>query len=367
MTKRIFILSPDSPDRLGGVEHFVREIGKGLEARGYQIEFFHRGNSTPEWLRNRSGRIASRISGSLTGLFVGRKAMASFDDSVVAIISNSTVGYYPFRSPRNSLKRFHVYHGTYRGQAEAIKPFISYRGYLFVKWWESMVIERLSGRSKTVFSCSDPIREEVLAYFGFPSKTMWYPIDLNRFGVQDPYECRKELGLHSEDQVGVFVGNMSPMKNFEIVRALIKALPNVCWLLALRGETTREFEENPRVKTFRNVPADQIPRFYGAADFSVCPSRYDPFPYVVSESLACGTPVIAPPHGASRFFLSEPPLDRLLVSGPDAIDEFVSAVREVLRDPALYRRLVQERARPLLEEAMGPESWWRRFCSETGL
>lgn len=367
MTGRVFILTPDSPERLGGVEHFVRELAKGLRARGYEVETFHRDNSTPEWLRKRSDRISRRFSSSFTGFFVGRKAMAEFDDNVVAIISNSTVGYWPINNPRRSLKRFHFYHGTYRGQAEAIRPFISYRGYLFVKWWESMVVERLSGRAKTVFSCSDPIRDEVQAYFGFSSTTMWYPIDLSRFSPRDPRQARQALGMRPNDPVGVFVGNTSPMKNFQMVRALINALPEVHWLLALRGDTVQEFHENPRVRIFRDATPEQVPELYNAADFSVCPSRYDPFPYVVSESLACGTPVIAAPHGASRFFLSDPPLDRLLVSGADATDEFIAAAREVLRDPALYRRIVTERARPRLEEAMAPQNWWRRFFAETGL
>jgi glycosyltransferase involved in cell wall biosynthesis len=367
VTKRVFILSPDSPERLGGVEHFIRELGRGLRLRGYEVEFFHRQNSTPKWLQARSGRLAMRLSGSLTGYFVGKNAIKSFDDNVVAFISNSTVGYWPVRRLSKSLKRFHFYHGTYRGQSEAIRAFITYRGYLFVKWWESMIVERLSGRAKTVFSCSDPIREEVLRYFGFDSTTMWYPIDLDRFCVRDRETCRQRLGLTSTDLVGVFVGNTSPMKNFEVVRAMVNALPEVHWLLALRGDTVQHFQGNPRVRIFHDATPDQVPDLYNAADFSLCPSRYDPFPYVVSESLACGTPVIAAPHGASRFFLGQPPLDRLLVSDPDATEEFIAAAREVLRDPTYYRQMVIEHARPRLVEAMGPENWWRRFFEQTGL
>jgi glycosyltransferase involved in cell wall biosynthesis len=367
MTRRIFIFTPDSPDRPGGVEHFVREVAKGLSTKGYEVEIFHRGNSTPEWLRRRTDRVSQRISGSLTGYFVGKKAMKSFDENVVSIISNSTVGYWPIRNPRKSLKRFHVYHGTYRGQAEAIRSLISYRGYLFVKWWESMVIERMSGHAKTVFSCSDPIRDEVSKYFGFSSKTIWYPIDLSRFSPRSPEDSRRKLGLNPTEGVGAFVGNISPMKNFPIVRALIKALPDVNWLLAIRGQRVDEFADNRRVKVFHDATPEQVSDIYTAADFSLCPSLYDPFPYVVSESLACGTPVIAASHGASRFYLSEPPLNRLLVSDANSTDEFIAAAREVLRDPSLYRQIVTDRARPRLLEAMAPETWWQRFFESTGL
>jgi glycosyltransferase involved in cell wall biosynthesis len=367
MTRRIFVLTPDAPERPGGVEHFVRELTKGLHERGYTVEVFHRQNSTPAWLRKRTDRISTRLGGSLTGFFVGRNAMAALDDSVCAIISNSSVGYWPLYNPRKSLKRFHFYHGTYRGQAEAIRSFISYRGYLFVKWWESMVVERLSGRSKTVFCCSDPIREEVDRYFGFKGMTLWYPIDISRFSPQNQQDARRRLGVESARSVGAFVGNTSPMKNIPIVRSLIAALPDVQWLLAMRGDFADEFRNSPNVQVIRNATPNQVATIYAAADFSVCPSRYDPFPYVVSESLACGTPVIAAPHGASSFFLSEPPLNRLLVSDPDATEEFVLAAREVLRDPALYRKLVSDIARPRLLEFMSPENWWRRFFETTGL
>jgi glycosyltransferase involved in cell wall biosynthesis len=83
--------------------------------------------------------------------------------------------------------------------------------------------------------------------------------------------------------------------------------------------------------------------------------------------LACGSPVIASPSGASRLFLKGPPLNRFLVSDADAMPEFVEAVRELLRDPSFYRQAVLTNIRPMIEEIMFPENWWRRFLAVTGL
>jgi hypothetical protein len=47
--------------------------------------------------------------------------------------------------------------------------------------------------------------------------------------------------------------------------------------------------------------------------------------------------------------------------------EFMNAVRELLRDPGFYRREVLTKVRPMIEEVMSPENWWRRFLSVTGL
>ncbi|MFY9530078.1 MAG: glycosyltransferase family 4 protein [Candidatus Acidiferrales bacterium] len=367
MKGRVFILALNPPETPGGVEHFVRELSGCLEAKGYSVELFHWRNSLPLWVARLPGKIGRKISNSLQGWFIGRRVEAQLGRDVVAVISNSNVGYYPLRRYSDHLKLIHVYHGTYRGQAQAIRPFISYLGYLYLTWWDSMVLERLSGRGKTVLCCSDPVRDEVANFFGYQGATSWYPIDLDRFRPHDQTECRRVLGTPEGTPVGLFVGNLSPMKNFPMVRALIDAFPQVQWVLALRGEVPQDLSERPGLKIFQNATPDQLPLLYSAATFSLCPSRYDPFPYVVPESLACGTPVIAAPHGSSRFFLTDPPLDRLLLPDADAKEAFIAAIREVLNDPETYRQAVFEQVRPKLVETMAPENWWRRFCEVTGL
>ena len=71
---------------------------------------------------------------------------------------NSTVGWYRFDK---SVKHAHFFHGTYRGQAEAIRPYIKYRGYLRMKWWDAMTLERYSGKNNIALCCSEPIRKEI--------------------------------------------------------------------------------------------------------------------------------------------------------------------------------------------------------------
>ena len=46
---RVLILAPNSPETLGGMEHFVRELARGLGMRGYGVEILHRENSSPAW------------------------------------------------------------------------------------------------------------------------------------------------------------------------------------------------------------------------------------------------------------------------------------------------------------------------------
>lgn len=366
MRKTVFVLTAEAPDVGGGVEHFVRELLKGLEARGYQSEVFCRGNSEPQWFARRSGRVGKKLAGSLSGYWIGRNAQRHMSEDVCAVISNSDVGVYPLRG-RSALRKMHFYHGTYRGQAEAIRPFIKYSGYLYLKWWSAMVLERLSGRGKLVLCNSDQTCDEVRRFFGYDSTAMWLPIDTERFSPGDAVASRALLNLPREEPIGLFVGSTHPMKGFPIVQALMDRLPDVHWVLALRGGASEGTSGKANVTVLRDVSHEEIPQLYRAADFVVCPSLYEPFGYVVAEALACGTPVIATPGGAGRAFLKDAPLDQLLIPDAEPADKFAAAAREILRAAEFYRQKVKELARPRLIESMSHANWWRRFFEVTGL
>ena len=348
------------------MEHLVREMARGLEARGFQVEIFHRGNSEPAWLTARTGSLGRKLKGTLLGYWVGRKARHHLRNDVAAVISNSDVGYFPLRSNSRFI-RIHFFHGTYRGQTEAIRSFISYGGYLYMKWWNSMVLERLSGRDKIILTCSEQTSQEVARFFGQNSVAVWLPIDTEHFKPRDVVASRTTLGLPREKKIGLFVGNIQPAKGFPIIREMIDRLPEIHWVLALRGDTRGTESTRANLTVMCDVPHERIPELYNAADFTVCPSLYESFGYVVAEALACGTPVIASPGGASRIFLREPPMNRLLIPNPTVTRRFVDAVREVLDTPGVYRHVITERVRPQIQELMAPQNWWRRFFEVTGL
>lgn len=367
MKKRVLILTGESPDRLGGVEHFVRELVSGLQERGYSTELFHRQNSVPAWLRSARGRVRQQIALNLQGYLIGRNARKHMGSDVLAVISNSDVGWYAPPLARTQGKSIHIYHGTYRGQAEAIRPFIRHRGYLYLKWWNSMVLERFSGKGKLALANSEQTRGEVRLFFGFESTAVWLPIDTDRFSPGEITSSRAALNLPRQGPVGLFVGSTHPMKGFPLVQALIERLPDVYWVLALRGDAPEDLSGKRNATVLRNVSHDDLPTLYRAADFSVCPSLYEPFGYVVAEALACGTPVIATPGGASLAFLSEPPLSDLLIADSNNIEAFWAAVHKLLRNEPVYKCAVIEQARPRVLELMSEENWWNRFLDAVGM
>jgi glycosyltransferase involved in cell wall biosynthesis len=367
MRSEVFILTPEPPERPGGgMERSVSYIGAGLEERGYGVRVFHRENcAPPRWRRPEPSRKAKwLLAGFLQGYYIGRAARKALHPGVRLILSNSTVGWFPLG---DDVKQVHFYHGTYWGQAEAIRSFITRRGYLKLKWWDAMVLERWSGRGKLCLCNSDQTRAEVKRLFGYDCVTIWNPLDVDHFRPLDKGQCRRGLGLPESKPVGLFVGSAHPMKGFPTVQVLMDGFPQVQWVIALRGEVPEALWRASRVKVFQNVTYEELPILYSAADFSLCPSRYEPFGYVVAEALACGTPVIATPGGASRLLLSKPPLDKFLVASPDDQAAFAKAISDVLVDPDSYRQAVLNQVRPMLEEVMAPKNWWCRFLSVTGL
>jgi glycosyltransferase involved in cell wall biosynthesis len=365
MRDEIFILTTEPIDGLGGMERFLQYLVSGFEERGYAVRIFHTQNTGPErWRRpNPSNKLEWLLATGLHGFYVGRDAKKALHPGVRLVLSNSTVGWYPL-GKRAKCAQF--FHGTYCGQGEAIRPFIKYRGYLKLKWCDGMLFERLSGKNKFALCPSEPVRAEIRRYFGYDAHVVWYPIDFTHFRRLDMNSCRQDLGL-GRGPVGLFVGSTSPTKGFSVVERLARENPQIKMLVAVRGSLPEGIRELPNVQIFRDAPYDLLPILYNAADFSLSPSRYDAFSFVVTESLSCGTPVIASPHGASLTFYTEPPLEQLLVESADDLEGFRRAVQMVLSDPTRWRAIIEAKVRPRLVQTMAPENWWPRFLQVLGL
>jgi glycosyltransferase involved in cell wall biosynthesis len=359
LVNEIFILTPGPIERPGGMERFLQYLASGFQERGYVVRVFHVENTVPEQWRHpdHKNKIKRLLADVMCGIYIGRAARTALHPGVRLVLSNSTVGWYPLT---RGVKRAHFFHGTYRGQAEAIRPFIRYVGFLKLKWWDAMIFERLSGKNKIALCCSEQIRGEIDQYFGYPATVMWYPIDLKHFRELDMSSCRRQLGL-ADGPLGLFVGSASPVKGLSVIEHIARRLPEMTMLVALRGPIPEMLRKLPNVRIYQNANYDLLPILYNAADFSLCPSRYDSFPFVVSEALACGTPVICSPHGASLTYYDNTALKQLLTASTDDLEGFEKAVRMVLSDSEGWRNLIRTILRPKLEERMAPENWWKRF------
>ncbi len=161
--------------------------------------------------------------------------------------------------------------------------------------------------------------------------------------------ARRAVGVDREATLLVTVRRLEPRMGVEqllIAMALLDRLPGL--ELAIVGTGSRDgalrrlaaqLGLDDRVRFVGAVSDDGLPSWYRAADLFVLPSlAYEGFGLVTAEALACGTPVVGTPVGATPELLGdlEP---RLLASGtsPRALARAIETALE-LDCPPLRRR-----------------------------
>lgn len=115
---------------------------------------------------------------------------------------------------------------------------------------------------------------------------------------------RRELGLPEDALVVLNAGFGDLRKGFDLFLQLTRLLAArdprfyCVWVGDISSDLEvwlrRDREEGALKRHFRQVPfTDEVARYYHSADVFALTSREDPFPSVVMESLATGTPVVA--------------------------------------------------------------------------
>ncbi len=197
-------------------------------------------------------------------------------------------------------------------------------------------------------------------YPGFAGKTMQFPggADLERFRPEPRRsEARCHLGL---DGLGLPDGpplfftcrrlehRMGVVELVEAIAQLRASGRDATLLVAGRGNLEAAVQQQierlglgEAVRRLGYVPEEDLPLWYRAADCTVVPTRaLEGFGLVTAEAMACGTPVIGTPGGATPELLR--PFDPRLVASdatPGALAEAISRfLDEISGDPTLEAR-----------------------------
>lgn len=124
-----------------------------------------------------------------------------------------------------------------------------------------------------------------------------------RFADDVRQNLRQEYGLHPDEKVVAFVGNLVPVKNvrslqpvFHNIRALYDG-PLKFWIVGdgkQRAEVERDMasDESLDVRFWGNQPADMIPSVMNCIDVLVLPSLNEGLPLVCAEAIRCGASVV---------------------------------------------------------------------------
>jgi glycosyltransferase involved in cell wall biosynthesis len=136
------------------------------------------------------------------------------------------------------------------------------------------------------------------------------------------------------------------------------------WALERLGERARRVAG--AVDSLGIGHQDDLPDRYRAATVSLLPSMHEAFGLLLTESLACGTPVVCSQHGGMPEIVSDPAIGRIFpprdVQGLAAA---VGAVVDLAADPRTPARCVNHARRWGWIEAVGPahEDLYRRLVT----
>jgi glycosyltransferase involved in cell wall biosynthesis len=139
-------------------------------------------------------------------------------------------------------------------------------------------------------------------------------------------EARVRLGLDPSTNLILTVRRLEPRMGLEalIAAAGLRSFPPAKLVIAgsgslasTLGRLVLERGLGDRVWLAGSVPDPRLPDWYRAADVFVVPTlAYEGFGLVTAEALACGTPVVGTPIGATPEIL-RPLDDRLVTAGTD--------------------------------------------------
>jgi len=150
-------------------------------------------------------------------------------------------------------------------------------------------------------------------------------IDIGRFRYVERDQARKVLEMPANIPILVSVGALVPAKRHELLIESVAKLqvqhPNLKLFILGEGSSrsylerrARELGVSERVQMPGKIPNEALRQWFAAADVSCLASAREGWPNVVTESLACGTPVVATSVGGVPEILHTPELG-ILVDG----------------------------------------------------
>ena len=354
----------------GGASRWLREQSRGLRRRGHRVEVLCRmpgplapagwdmdGVSVRQYDVSRAHPAAYFVSSivaarrAYTRDFPGRQWDAVVLNQplsalgVSRILPPATPTVYAFQSLAAMEYRIRSSYG------DSSRPRLGVgMACAFLRWAERAALRR----ARRVVVLSDFSRRALLEAHGpLSASVLTVPggADLERFTpARDRAATRRELGMPGDELLLLTVRDLQPRMGLD---ALIRAVSLVRGDLPVRlvigggGPLRQELEELARslgvsdiVRFAGVIPEPDLPRYYQAADCFVLPTRaLEGFGLVTVEALACGTPVLGTPVGATPEILA-PLAPELLTddASPEALARGIRRVAPLLGDDGFRAR-----------------------------
>ncbi|MFN8535508.1 MAG: glycosyltransferase [Dehalococcoidia bacterium] len=314
------LAAPGAPST-GGMQVYVRELGRALAAQGHQIDVFTRqatpGN--PAVVTDRPGfRVINLPAGPTGPVQKGDLSLylSSFTRELLRFVERDGGQYDAIHSHywlsgrvgRVLSQRWSAPHVTMFHTLAEVKN----RARIGERESDERICaeRRIISEADRIVVASAHERQQLIRFYeALDEQIMVVPcgVDLDRFRPLPKAAARAAAGV-SAKHVLLFVGRLEPLKGIDI---LIRAMAGLeerddVEVIVAGGLSDGHPDEPDRLRaivaecgltgTVRFVgpqTQDRLVALYNAADLTVVPSYYESFGLVAVESMACGTPVIA--------------------------------------------------------------------------
>jgi glycosyltransferase involved in cell wall biosynthesis len=343
------------PDYVGGTERVVRATAEALSKRGHQvITIVARADNEPRvssvnGIQLRRVLRRSRLPLTITDVYEMRRAIraTSSDDfdlvlahgagcAVAALLARSrkpvafvfhASGFREARQRRSlglpALERWSSY---------AVEPFLYVLERLALRYADRILV--LSEFSRRLVLEIDPSIESRIQVVGGG-------VDIDEFApAHDREALRQAVGITSDKTLLLtarrLVGRMGIEMLLEAFGQLHKRQSDIQLVVIGDGELRLQLETqrdrlglDGAVKFLGSTSDAELRNWYRVADLFVLPTiAYEGFGMVTAEALACGTPVVATPVGATSEILT--PLDGGLMAESVNARSLASAIERAL-------------------------------------
>jgi glycosyltransferase involved in cell wall biosynthesis len=359
-----------TPDKLGGSYRYARELADGLASSGVDVivatKRIHAGDAALE--RSPSGALLSRFdvpaksqrsyvaSYPLAVARAVRRALREYPNAIVhthypvpalavALGTRSFVSTFQAPVHRELLSE---------RQGSYLLPTITHRPMVEAVRLAERLIAQRARRVIVLSEFSRGLLAQLNRRAGAEAIVIPGGIDLERFhpGPRGDapwpalFTARR---LVPRTGVGELIAAMP-----EIVAPYPQATLGIAGTGELDGALRAQISAlglGERVRLLGRVSEDELVRRYQQADLVVLPTQeLEGFGLTTAEALACGTPVLGTPAGATPELLA--PIDASLVTAGTGPDQIARAALGLLADRARLERLAQV-SRARVDPAMG--------------